>query len=553
MTTPLTTDRSLLATFEERAASSQELRACINSHGLYHPNQFVVRLSPVVHQKLADLSLQIIDSTSLPFDKIQASSTLLHETIHWWQHMGSTVGLLLSLSSPLQIHSSVSQLQTFLHEVGPKKSILKFLSTEDATRYSPEVMRATNIIVNNYKDVGFFRNIAMHDNLIEEQGITADPYFESVGHSYYITYSSTVHLLAQLFDRQFTFLPDARTWDAEFSILRDEKVEGHYHGSSILLPPLGLREIFEGQARFAQLQYLHFASGGRFDWDDAYRAGMLGAEYVDGFELFLRLSGSECPGSIHSPLVGLFMVVCDIAMNPGEGFPLPLRSSPTIFDDNDAGMRFTSLCDAIARKAPHLKTAIRNYSQEEYILVTEELCGYLRTPAPLKIAKTVANWSNSKDKLGDLMEEDRIFRFSETNMPLRFLFARYLTYNRDKVRYPEILCWPGAWSAGERVCRDSEMIYRRNQALFVDKEDDDGIFPIYVPGRNRDNVDETFNQFYDWILNYELVSQWIVTEGPFNYDFRWLATTNGPDKMKGWAAEYFAHSFGAHPDEFEIL
>ena len=83
MTTPVTIDRSLLATFEERATSPHELRACINSHGLYHRAQFVVRLSPVVHQKLSDSSVQIIDTNQVPFDKVQAFSTLLHETIHW--------------------------------------------------------------------------------------------------------------------------------------------------------------------------------------------------------------------------------------------------------------------------------------------------------------------------------------------------------------------------------------------------------------------------------------------------------------------------------------
>ena len=165
----------------------------------------------------------------------------------------------------------------------------------------------------------------------------------------------------------------------------------------------------------------------------------------------------------------------------------------------------------------------------------------------------MVDWSDSEDKLKALVEEDRVFRFSETNMPLRFLFARYLAYNRDKVHYPEILCWPGAWMAGERLCRDSETIYRRNRALFVDKEDDDGIFPIYIPGRARHDVDETFNQFYDWIVSYDLASQWIEKEGPFEYGYKWLSTTHGPDKMKGWVAEGFAHSFGVHPDEFEIL
>jgi hypothetical protein len=312
-------------------------------------------------------------------------------------------------------------------------------------------------------------------------------------------------------------------------------------------------EIFEGQARFAQLQYLHFGSGGEFDWDDARRVGMLSAEYVAGFEVFLELTESEWPNSIDSPLVGLFMVVCDMAMNAGEGFPLPLRSPPTFISDNDPGMRFVFLCRMIALNAPHLRTTIRDYSAEEYMQVTERLSGHLRTPTPLQLARTVSNWSESKDTLASLMEEDEDFRFSGANMPLRFLFARYLAYNRDKARHPEVLCWPGAWMAGERVSGTSVGVYGRNQALFVDKEDDDGIFPIYAPGRDRVCVDETFNQFYGWIVNYDLVSQWIAKEGSFTYDYKWLSTAHGPKQMEDWAAEGFAHTFGVRPEEFEIL
>ena len=335
--------------------------------------------------------------------------------------------------------------------------------------------------------------------------------------------------------------------------LNVERKEGYYHGSPIFLPPVGLFEIFEGQARFAQLQYLHFCSGRKFDWDDARAAGMLQAEYVAGFEEFLKLSESEWPDSIDSPLVALFLTVCDVALNPGEGFPLSLVSPPSFITDNDPGTRFTYLCRMIKLKAPFLKAAVRNYSKEEYTEVTESLCAHLYTPAPLTIARAVAAWSATKDTLVALMEEDRIFRSSKADMPLRLLFARYLTYNVDKARYPEILCWPGAWLAGERVSGKGEAIFRRNQALFVDKEDADGIFPIEMPGRNPDIVDETFNQFYTWIVNYDLISQWIVDEGAFKYDYRWLSTIHGPKEVKDWAANAFARLFGEHPDRFEIV
>ena len=87
----------------------------------------------------------------------------------------------------------------------------------------------------------------------------------------------------------------------------------------------------------------------------------------------------------------------------------------------------------------------------------------------------------------------------------------------------------------------------------MDKEDDDGIFPIEMPGRDSDIVHETFNLFYAWVVNYDLISQWTVAEGPFNYDYRWLSKAYGPTEVKEWTANGFASVFGEHPDRFEIL
>ena len=549
-------DPSLLATLEERRSAPEQLHACINAHGLYDRVQFVLRLSPEVHRKLSGFSLQLIDLSEISFEQVQAFSTLLHETIHWWQHIGSTAGLMLSLSGPVQSHANFPHLRTFLREIGPKKSILKFAKATGPTRralHSTSALQATNIIVNNHSDVSFFQTIATCPNLIHENRITDDPLFESVGHSYCITYANTVHLMADVFDPEFAFFPDVRKWEPIFATLRTKRQEGYYRGSPIRIPPVGLLEIFEGQARFAQLQYLHLGSGGKFNWDDARVAGMLGTKYVACFKLFLTLTESDWPDSIDSPTVALFMVVCDIAMNGGEGFPFPIISPPTFVSDNDPGMRFVVLCQVVALEAAHLKSTIRNYSAQEYLEATEQLCAALHTPTPLGIASVVTAWSNDRATLIALMEENRVFRFSAGNMPLRLLFARYLTYCRDKVRYPEILCWPGAWLAGDRATSVGVEVFGRNQALFVDKEDDDGVFPTTVLGRDVGVVDETFNLFYAWIVNYDLVAQWTVEDGPFRYPYRWLSTAASPKEMEEWAANGFARVFGEHPDEFEIL
>ena len=120
------TDRSLLTTLGERVSVPESFHACINSHGLYNRVQFVLRLSPRIHSILSGFPTQIVDGSKVTFDQVQAFSTVLNETIHWWQHIGSTAGLMLSLSNPVQSHSNYKYLKIFLQEMGPKKSILKF-------------------------------------------------------------------------------------------------------------------------------------------------------------------------------------------------------------------------------------------------------------------------------------------------------------------------------------------------------------------------------------------------------------------------------------------
>jgi hypothetical protein len=75
----------------ERPASSV-LHSNWKVKGSYHPTRFVLRLRPASREEHA---LE---------EQVQAFSTYLHETIHWWQYIGSTLGLALTLSHPAQTH-----------------------------------------------------------------------------------------------------------------------------------------------------------------------------------------------------------------------------------------------------------------------------------------------------------------------------------------------------------------------------------------------------------------------------------------------------------------
>ena len=68
------------------------------AHGMYETMRFVLRLSPRNHQLVDSIGLGPRAADEISPEALQAYSTYIHETVHWWQHVGSTSGLLLSLS-----------------------------------------------------------------------------------------------------------------------------------------------------------------------------------------------------------------------------------------------------------------------------------------------------------------------------------------------------------------------------------------------------------------------------------------------------------------------
>jgi hypothetical protein len=66
--------------------------------GSYNPMQFVLRLTSDIHRLLKNSPPGIKTPATASAEQFQAFSTLLHETIHWWQHVGSNFGFILGLT-----------------------------------------------------------------------------------------------------------------------------------------------------------------------------------------------------------------------------------------------------------------------------------------------------------------------------------------------------------------------------------------------------------------------------------------------------------------------
>jgi hypothetical protein len=354
-------------------------------------------------------------------------------------------------------------------------------------------------------------------------------------------------------DRDHKFFPQPKDWIDGFRALQDQKVEGYYYGSPVGLWPIGSREIFEGQACFAQLQYLSYACGHRLTLDDFRSLGMLHGVYANAFDEFLRLTESSMPTSVNDPLVGLFLLVCDLAINPASGFPVTVLNFESFILDVNPGARFAIFCRLIAKNYPDSKGAVRNCSRTEYEEISTRLCEGAKEASPLLIAQFFGRWFASDGPLSNLREEYESYVFDPVNFVLRYLFAHFLAFQEAKSKRPEFFCWPGAWMAGNNLDKSSSQLFEKHGALFVDREDNDAVFPRLQPGRDEAVVGRAFNTFYQHAVVYDLTNQWISRPGPFRYDIDWLMPSASAEQMKDFLRGNFKAAFQFDPETVQLL
>lgn len=407
------------------ATASPEFRATTKAHGLYNTFQFVLRLSPRIHRVLSEASPGVSPARS--FEQIQAMSTYLHETMHWWQHIGSTYGFILGLNYPIQTHAVAGTLKDLIRSAGFKKSVLQH-STLLGTSRMPDVdspAGRANIIVNNHYDLELFRAFTLGPAMAKQA--IDKPLFEAVGHALNMTYGHTLHTLGMTVDSSFSAVPNPDVWQDGFRKLRQEKVPGYFYGSPIELWEIGAHDIFEGQARFAQIQYLFYGSNKKISWQDFANLGMLDGIYVRAFNSFLAGTESQWPARVDDPLVGLFLLVCDMAINPGSGFPFPVQPFfESFITDVNPGARFMMLNRIIALKLPKLKNAIHNHTREEYESVTSALSEVIIDYPPLMIAAHFSKWFTSTGPLASLRKQYENYQFQPMNYVIGHLFAHFL-------------------------------------------------------------------------------------------------------------------------------
>lgn len=519
--------------------------------GLYNNIFYILRLRHDVHDVLRIISSDESNDYYSEFEKLQAMSTLFHENLHWWQYIGSTSGLIMSLSLPAQVLASLDSFKEYLEIVGNKKPIILY-NEHNLTKENEEdaEFKSINIILNTFYDVYYYRQRVKRPLKITEA--CKEVFFESIGHSFYVTYDACVKLLAATFDEDYTFLPNPESWSTFFSEIKENEVNEFPHDSRIGLPPIGLEELYEGQARFNQMLYLNIASNKTLDWKEFQETGMLEGVYYSAFNIFLTILEEPRPESVDSPPVALYLLLIDIAINPLEGFPFDIANHEKFVLNADPGIRFIRLCQTVKNKYPQFINTITEYSARNYFYISTVLCKTLGYHVPLEYKQKLSDWCTNQERIIELLKENEAFKYKEGNILVRLILGRFLSFQQDKFQRPEYFCWPGVFPHGQYNCRDFNILYEKHQALFKENEDMD-ISPAMLPGIDDETLRNTAGEFYTMLTLLELCRQWVFCEGGFAYDFQWISKKHDKEEVKQNVVEVFNNIFGVSPESFESV
>ena len=116
-------NKLLLQSCDEDSNYASDHGGNLNVRGSYNTLDFVVRLRRDVHQTLEEYGNTLDFVKVRSWDAMQAFSTYLHETIHWWQHCGTTAGLMLSFLQPAHAHMNRKLLDELLERFGAVKPL----------------------------------------------------------------------------------------------------------------------------------------------------------------------------------------------------------------------------------------------------------------------------------------------------------------------------------------------------------------------------------------------------------------------------------------------
>lgn len=513
--------------------------------GLVDPMTFVLRVKPEIDSLIRDdQPLFAFDWTP---DQQRAAGVLIHEIVHWWQLSGSTLGLLHASCINVQSNILTSLLADWVGHFEPRKSV--FLAFRDAmARNAHQEMSLLYNVVGRWMDLEFWSALA--DQRSAAYRVADKPFFKSSGESLLRAAFYSLHQLLSLGGDRLHRAQWFNDWLDRAEELANEGAED-FSGPGILAGlSVGGREILEGQARMIEAQFLHHVSLGRYDFRALEGMGYFDGTYGHALREFTRITGISWPTGSLDPAAGLFLLACDLAINPPVPYPFEMSDIRGMVRHCHPGVRFLEVCRTIARSRSEWLGRF-SYSYETHCEFTAAL-----EPSPYhhSMAETAAACVDFWTRLSDLhyvIGDDIDAALQLPSTPLKFLLRKHVFLMREKQRVPHLLCWYGALFTEVMT---QELGFMRHGPPLLSVGETGQIFgsPALDEGKSQDPGDILYNFLITQGMN-DIIRQWVAQPGPFRFNYQWIDPRQSEEFWRAALGEYFEKMYDVPLDAIRIL
>ena len=495
--------------------------------GRFDPLLSLVLLDPAVggHLDTQKGTLPAVALEEGGSSAVRAYATSLHETIHWWQHIGSTVGLLSGLTTATQAALCIK----YMSDLG-KDAPKPLLGALHSGRYKPSREdHPAWLAARRWREAelgnAFLVNPAQAFARVRSNAFL----YESIGHSVAMHHSGVTWYVSQVIDPGGSVFPSADAWIDLYERSRKDR-RLLFEPQELALLPFGARDLFEGQARLSELQYFDRAVEPR-SLAEFKQAGLLEAVYSRCLDYFLKTIESPAPEAVHSPEVNLFLLLCDIAINPSDGYPLAIPETLDLIRDNHPGIRFARLCVVARDNKKELLTLLTRLSHGHYCQAAAILTEPLAWLPPDEVAKRTHEQYLSTSAGEKLLEDRRHGEFGTQDVPIKFVLSEHINFCEWKAGCPHFFCWPGIYLTSDQG-EDSPEVSALKDLLdatsppFHASSELTGVDTVSISGLTSAQAKNVADRYFQNQAAVDLFRQWMshkngTVTNEFCYQYDW--------------------------------
>ena len=513
-----------------------------NVTGNFDPLSFIVRLD----EKSFDTFNHLHNLSQLYWNEqnLTASAGIFHETLHWWQYIGSFFGFFEGLKNLTQTSVTISALKEYIKHFSPKKPFFK--STFEGTGVTREEFKFMFNVCKNWYDIELTSAVLMSPSIIP--CLDDEVYLHNFNDSLLGYVMSNYGTIAKNFKKDIRTEINYPEWVYERRMKLDQEAFNYPFIKELSLSDFGTTEILEGYARLSEIQLLCVQSSNNLSWQLLKQHKYLdGGKYSAAFSYYLNQCGLKEPTHALDAVVGIFLLICDLSLNSPALYLSSSYEYDTCFYDYHPVIRLKKIVHIIAQNVNKL---IRNfsYTDESYWYITDYVCSQLHEiPYRLQLL-TAINFFNRHSCIVTQMSDKELFSSSSINV--KFFLRKHILFIKQKMTSPSKLCWPGALIDH---LMQAKSIFDEFSVPFVTPMATGRISATIAFSKDVKHIE---NYLFDFIIGQiiaDIVRQWVKNEGKFILKYSWISSQITDSFSERLATDYFHREFNFDINKIQII